>query len=253
MRQQLFFLPIVCLLVYDAAATEQDSLKRKGTWTFTPRFNTLNMAPVSGGIANDHVNFDLSLVHTNGRFMWTVADGIDLEDFHSDMNYLLTNVRYKFNITPTIAISPFLAFYSEHAMQLVDPISDFNGGMIFSFQKNALSIEAFFLFVRLTHPSTQKDLINRFEIRYKLPSITLSGFVYQNTQYFDDRKRLALGFRATLPEFDVWKNVRARAEVTGSFKVMENPETSNLSGVFLSLAFPFRLDWAARSKPSKHH
>jgi hypothetical protein len=209
-------------------------------WTFTPRFNTLNMAPVSGNIVNSHVNLDLSLAYTNNRFTWMVANGVDLEDFRSEMNYLLTNVRYKVNLTGSLSVSPFLAFYSEHTQQLIDPISDFNGGMILSLQKGAFTFEAFALLVRLTHEAAQKDLINRFEVRYKGSSTLFSGFVFQNTAILDGRRRLALGFRATLPEFELWRSSKARAEVTGSFKLTEYPETKNLSGVFLSLAFPFK-------------
>lgn len=172
--------------------------------------------------------------------MWTIADGVDLVDQHSEMNYLLTNVRYKINVTKNLGFSPFLAFYSEHSKQLIDPNSDANGGMIFSFQEGPITIEAFILFVRLTHTASMKDLINRFEIRYKFQSILFSGFVYQNTKYFDGRRRLAFGFKATFPEFKIFNVINARTELTGSFKIMENPETKNLSGVFLSLAFPFR-------------
>jgi hypothetical protein len=237
-----FFLLLFGLLAFQAKALRlDDSVANKpSTWAFTPRFNTLNMAPVSGNIVNKHINLDLSIGYTRNRFMWTVAKGIDLDDRHSEMNYLLTNVRYKINITKQVSISPFLAFYSEHAYQLIDSISDFNGGMIFSFQQGALTIEAFFLLVRLTHETAYKDLINRFEIRYKLPTVLLSGFVFQNTDYFDGKKRLALGFKATLPEFKLMKDVTARAEVTGSFKISEKPETKNVNGVFLSLAFPLR-------------
>jgi hypothetical protein len=216
-----------------------DSLKRKQrTWVFIPRFNTLNMAPVSGNIVNSHVNFDFTLVYTRNRFMWTIANAVDLENSHSEMNYLLTNVRYKIGLGKKFGASPFLAFYSEHAQQLFDPISDMNGGMIFSFQHQALIVEAFVLLVRLTHSNPEKDIINRYEIRYKFPSIVLSGFVYQNTSYFDSKERTAIGFKVVLPEFKLFNKVRTRSEVTGSFKIRENPETGNLSGVFLSLAFP---------------
>jgi hypothetical protein len=228
------------LFVLEAGATT-DSLKQKASWVVTPRFNTLNMAPVSGNIVNRHLNLDFTLVYSKNRFMWMVANAVDLEDRHSEMNYFLTNVRYKLNLTRKLAVSPFLAFYSEHAHQLFDPVSDANGGMIFSFQHKAITLEAFVLFVRLTHTHAEKDLINRFEIRYKAGAIVLSGFVYQNTSYFDTRKRLAVGFKAILPELKLFNHVRTRTEVTGSFKIQENPDTKNLSGVFLSLAFPLGL------------
>jgi hypothetical protein len=199
------------------------------------------MAPVSGNIVNRHVNVDVTLVYSKNRFMWMVANAVDLEDRHSEMNYFLTNVRYKLNLTGKLAVSPFLAFYSEHAHLLFDPVSDANGGMIFSFQHKAITVEAFVLFVRLTHTRAEKDLINRFEIRYKVGGMVLSGFVYQNTSYFDTRKRLAVGFKAILPELKLFNQVRTRTELTGSFKIHENPETKNLSGVFLSLAFPIGL------------
>ena len=46
----------------------------------------------------------------------------------------------------------------------------------------SLTVEAFVLFVRLTHKNPEKDVINRFEIRYRFKSMSLSGFVYQNTK-----------------------------------------------------------------------
>jgi hypothetical protein len=240
MRLKLpLFLFVVFIHVAEAFAS--DSLKRNvRTWVFTPRFNTLNMAPVSGNIVNNNINLDLSLVYTMHRFMWTVVNGVDLEDQHSEMNYLFTNVRYKINVTKHLGFSPFLAYYSEHAHQLFDPISDFNGGMIFSFQRGPLTIELFTLLVRLTHKTTEKDLINRLEIRYKLQSILVSGFVFQNTEYFDKRRRSAIGFKVMLPEFKILNKINARTEVTGSYKIAENPETKNLNGIFLSLAFPIR-------------
>ena len=154
------------------------------------------------------------------------------------MNYFLTNVRYKINITKEFGISPFLAFYSEHSQQVFDPVSDINGGMLFTYQHNSLTVEAFALFVRLTHTNFERDMINRFEVRYKLQFVVLSGFVYHNTGYFDDKSRMALGFRAILPPFKVFSKISARAEVTGSFKISEYPQTKIYSGVFLSLAFP---------------
>jgi hypothetical protein len=240
MRLTLSILLLFLMFALDADATP-DSLKQKATWVITPRFNTLNMAPVSGNIVNRHVNVDVTLVYTKNKFSWMVANAVDLEDRHSDMNYFLTNVRYKLNVTGKLAVSPFLAFYSEHAHQVFDPVSDANGGMIFSFQHKAITVEAFVLFVRLTHAPAEKDLINRFEIRYKTGAIVLSGFVYQNTSYFDTRKRLAVGFKAILPELKLFNQVRTRTELTGSFKIIENPETQNLSGLFLSLAFPVGL------------
>lgn len=231
---------LILISVFAAGAT--DSLKlKKYSWVITPRFNTLNMAPVSGNIVNRNINLDFTLVYTKNRFMWTIANAVDLEDSHSEMNYLLTNVRYKINITKKFAVSPFLAFYSEHAHELFDPVSDANGGMIFSFQHNSITLEAFALLVRLTHSNPEKDLINRFEIRYKVGSTALSGFVYQNTGYFDNRNRMAVGFKTILPEFKLFNKVRTRTEVTGSFKIHETPETKNLSGVFLSLTFPCAL------------
>lgn len=222
-------------------AFSSDTLKNKvSTWVFTPRFNTLNMAPVSGNIVNNNINVDFSLVYTMHRFMWTLVNGIDLEDHQSEMNYLFTNVRYKLRVTKHLGVSPFLAFYSEHAHQLFDPISDFNGGIIFSFQHGPLSIEVFTLWVRLTHPATEKDLLNRFEIRFKGQSILVSGFVFQNTEYFDQRRRSAIGFKIMLPEVNVLTKITTRTEVTGSFEISEHPETKNLSGIFLSLAFPIR-------------
>ena len=170
-----------------------------------------------------------------------IANAIDFEDRHSEMNYFLTNVRYKISLGKNFGISPFLAFYSEHAQQLFDPVSDANGGMIFSYRHKLITVEAFILFVRLTHSVWEKDIINRFEIRCNLSSIVLSGFVYQNTGYFDGRERIAVGFKATLAELTLFNTVRTRSEVTGSFKIRENPETKNLDGVFLSLAFPFNL------------
>ncbi len=232
---------LLCLVSFDSMAIHlSDSVNRQlPRWVFTPRFNTLNMAPVSGNIVNRHVNFDFSLIYTKSRFMWTVADGVDLEDFHSTMNYFLTNVRYKISLTRKLYVSPFLAFYSEHTQQLFDPVSDANGGMLFTFQQGFLTVEVFALMVRLTHSQTQQDFINRFELRYNLERIVFSIFMYQNTEYFDGKKSLALGFKTTLPEFKIANKVNARAEVTGSFKIQDSPEKKNVSGVFLFLEFTF--------------
>lgn len=219
-----------------------DSTQRApGIWVLTPRFNTLNMAPVSGNIVNRHVNIDVTLVYTKNRFIWTTQNGIDLEDGRSEMNYFLSNVRYRITLSNHFGISPFLAFYSEHAHQLVDPISDANAGLFFSYRRNSLTIEGFVLLVRLTHSEPNKDLINRFEIKYAFKSMTFSGFMFMNTSFFDTKERIAVGFRAVLPDFELFNKLTARTEITGSFKVHEDPVTTNLSGVFLSLAFPFRL------------
>jgi hypothetical protein len=113
--------------------------------------------------------------------------------------------------------------------------------MIFTYQHKFLTIEAFALFVRLTHQNTSMDAINRLEIKCKFPVITLSGFIYHNTKYFDDRERVCLGFKVLFPEVKLFDKVRARTDITGSFKVYETPKTTTLSGVFLSLAFPFSL------------
>ena len=231
----------VALLRLSSSAAP-DSLKHKlHTLIFTPRFNTLNMAPVSGNIVNAHVNADFTLVYTKNRFIWQIMKGVDLEDWNSDMNYFLSNVRYKINLTKRFGISPFLAFYSEQAYQLVDRVSDANGGMLFTYQQGSITIEAFTLFVRLTHNNSEKDIINRLEIRYTVRPIILSAFVYQNTSYFDNKERVAVGFKLILPGFKLFNKVTARSEVSGSFRVHENPETKNLNGVFLSLAFPFNL------------
>lgn len=209
-------------------------------WVFTPRFNTLNMAPVSGNIANDHFNTDLSLVFTKNRFMWTVIKGIDIENTRSEMNYLLTNVRYRINLTRQLSVSPFLAYYSEHAHRLIDPISDFNSGLFATLQHGRLTVESFVLLVRLRHETARKDLISRLEIRYKTPGLIFSGLLFHNSDYFDTKRRLAIGFKMTLPEVYLTNSIKARTEVTGSFRISESPETKNLNGVFLSLAFPLR-------------
>ena len=241
MRLNIFQIFVMFVLFHSSNATPDSVRRKQSLLVMTPRFNTLNMAPVSGNIINRHVNLDLTIVYTNNRFMWTTANAIDFEDWHSEMNYFLTNVRYKISLGKNFGISPFLAFYSEHAQQLFDPVSDANGGMIFSYRHKLITVEAFILFVRLTHSAREKDIINRFEIRCNLSSIVLSGFVYQNTGYFDGRERIAVGFKATLAELTLFNTVRTRSEVTGSFKIRENPETKNLDGVFLSLAFPFNL------------
>ena len=230
---------LLCLTLNNTHASTPDSARHKTrSLLITPRFNTLNMAPISGSIVNQHANIDITMVYTKNRFTWHLVNGVDLEDIHTEMNYFLTNVRYKINITKEFGISPFLAFYSEHSHQVFDPVSDVNGGLLFTYQHNSITVEAFALFVRLTHKNSERDMINRFEIRYKLRFVVLSGFVYQNTGYFDDKRRIAVGFRAILPQFKVFSKIRARAEVTGSFKISEYPQTKIFNGVFLSLAFP---------------
>ena len=234
------FLTIILFQISSTAAP--DSVKYKPySLIVTPRFNTLNMAPVSGNIVNRNVNLDFSMVLTKNRFMWTLANAVDLQDRNSEMNYFLTNMRYKINLSKKFVVSPFLAFYSEHAHQLIDPISDANGGMLFTYQQKAITVEAFALFVRLTHKKSEMDIINRFEIKYKFDTMQFSAFVYQNTSYFDNKERLAVGFKLALPGFKIFKKLTARSEVTGSFKIKENPTTKNVSGVFLSLAFPLSI------------
>jgi hypothetical protein len=223
-------------------ATTSDSLNRQNRLLLlTPRFNTLNMAPVSGNIVNRNVNMDATLLYVKNQFTLTVVGGADLQDRHSEMNYLLTNVRYKFKLTKNFSVTPFLAFYSEHAHQLFDKGSDANGGMFFSYQRGFFTVELFALVLRLTHENALKDAINRLEIKWKFPLITFSGFVYHNSRYFDDKERLSLGFKALLPEFKLFNKVPARTDVTGSFKIYENAKSTVLSGVFLSVAFPFNL------------
>lgn len=236
----LIFMFIAWLRLPSTAASDS-VIHKLHSLAFTPRFNTLNMAPVSGNIVNSHVNLDFTFVYTKNRFIWQVVKGVDLEDRHSEMNYFLSNVRYKINFTKRLGLSPFLAFYSEQAYQLVDRISDANGGMLFTYQHESMVIEAFILFVRLTHNNSEKDIINRLEIRYTLKPMVFSAFVYQNTSYFDNKERVAIGFKLTLPGFELFNKVAARSEITGSFRVHETPETKNLNGVFLSLAFPFNL------------
>jgi len=41
-----------------------------------------------------------------------------------------------------------------------------------------------------------------------------------------------------LPAFEIVDKLKARTELTGSFKIAEDPETQNLNGVFLSIAVP---------------
>lgn len=239
MRLPISLILVLIILPPGSSIAAIDSTKHKGrTFVVTPRFNTLNMAPISGNIVNRHFNLDITTLYTKKRFTWATVTGIDLEDGRSEMNYFLTNVRYKINLSKKFAISPFLAFYSEHAYQLVDPISDANAGMLFSYRRAPLAIEAFVLVVRLTHPPVQKDVIYRLEIRYDFKFVTFSGFLYQNADYFDNKQRLAVGFRALLPMFKILDKLSARSEVTGSFRIEENPKTPNLNGIFLSLAFP---------------
>jgi len=157
------------------------------------------------------------------------------------MNYFLSNIRYRISLGKRFAVTPFLAFYSEHAHQVVDPVSDLNAGLFLSYRRNSLMLEAFFLYVRLTHSEQNKDIINRFEIKYTVRDVIFSGFVYLNNGYFDHKERIAVGFKAMFPEFKLFNALNTRSEITGSFGVHENPSTTNLSGVFLSLAFPFRL------------
>src|SRR5882672_12379892 len=96
-----------CIISHVSSSAESDSLKQKvSSLLFTPRFNTLNMAPVSGNIVNRHVNLDLTLVYNRNRFTWTTVAGVDLEDGRSEMNYFLSNVRYKINLSKSFAVSP---------------------------------------------------------------------------------------------------------------------------------------------------
>jgi hypothetical protein len=222
-------------------AITSDSTKQKvHSLVVTPRFNTLNMAPISGTIINRHVNADLTLVYIREKFTLTFTDAVDIEDLNSEMNYFFVNARYKFNVTKKLSVTPFIAFYSEHAHQFFDVGSDANGGALFGYQHNSFSIEAFALFVRLTHKNSVMDAINRLEAKYRFQHITLSGFVYHNAAYFDNKERVCIGFKLLMPEFKVFKKVNARTEFTGSFKIYELPKTAALSGVFLSLAFPLR-------------
>jgi hypothetical protein len=223
-------------------ATPEDSVKRKVHHLFiTTRFNTLNMAPVSGNIVNRNVNADMTIAYAVGKFTLTLQNGVDLEDRRSEMNYLLINARYKLNLTRTLSVSPFLAFYSEHTNRFIDKGADANGGMFFTFQNRSFTVEAFALIVRLTHESHLKEAINRVEIKWKSPSITLSAFVYHNARYFDEDERISIGFRAALPEFKIFDTVSARTDLTGSFKVYDYPESKSLNGVFLSLVFPVKI------------
>jgi hypothetical protein len=239
----LKILLIFCLIQPRLAfATPQDSTKlRDHHLLITPRFNTLNMAPVSGNIVNRNVNIDLTITYVKKGFTVNLQNGVDLEDKRSEMNYLLVNARYKFNLSRTVSISPFLAFYSEHSQQFIDKGSDANGGMLLTFQNDVLTVEAFALIVRLTHRTDMKEAVNRLEIKRKIRSMTLSGFVYHNARYFDEDERISIGFRILLPEFKILNKVTARTHITGSFKVYDYPRTKSLSGVFLSLVFPVKI------------
>jgi hypothetical protein len=231
----------VALCKMSLAATPDSVKQKKYLLLLTPRFNTLNMAPVSGNIVNRNANVDLTVTYIKNRLMLTFMDAIDLEDRHSEMNYFLINARYKFNLTKKFSVSPFIAFYSEHAHQLFDIDSDANGGIIFIYQGDFLSVEVFPLLLRLTHSNSFKDVINRVEVKYKFQFITFSGFAYYNTPYFDNKERIAFGFKALLPEFKLFNKVNTRTDITGSFKIYENSETTNLNGVFLSLVFPLSI------------
>jgi hypothetical protein len=223
-------------------ATTPDSLRNKQQiLLLTLRFNTLNMAPVSGNIVNRNVNTDATIMYSIKNLTMTMQNGVDLQDARSEMNYFLVNARYKLRLSRTLSVSPFMAFYSEHTKELFDPGADANGGMFFTWNNHHLTIEAFALIVRLTHEQSMKEAINRLEVKWKLRSVTLSGFVYHNTRYFDDDERLCLGFRLMLPEFAIFNKVNLRTDVTGSFKIYEHPHTSGLNGVFLSLVMPLKL------------
>jgi hypothetical protein len=241
MRIFILIATLVCISKM-ATAFATDSLKKKTrSLSLTPRFNTMNMAPVTGNIINRHMNVDLTMIYTKNKFMWTFVNAVDLEDQRSEMNYLFTNIRYKIGLNKRFSITPFLAFYSEHANQLFDKGSDFNGGMLVSYQHKRIAVEAFALFLRLAGKETVMDAIKRFEIKFQLQRFAFSGLVFFNTGYLDNKQRLAAGFRALLPEFKLFDKLNARAELHSSFRLYENPETTNLNGVFLSLAFPFRL------------
>jgi hypothetical protein len=206
-----------------------------------PRFNTLSMTPVSGNIISKNVNADISVACITNKLIATLQSGIDFEDTESEMNFLLMNVRYKIRLTRVLSISPFLAFYSEHKQRFIDEGSDANGGVFLTFEHSNFTLEGFVLIVRLTHERQMKEAFNRLEVKWKLRTMTLSGFVFHNTQYFDSDERICLGFRIMLPEIILYRGLRARTDITSSFKVYETPETSSLSGVFLSLAFPIRI------------
>jgi hypothetical protein len=236
-----FYVVIVLVLGSPVSASALDSLNQKTrSLIVTPRFNTSNMAPVTGNIINRHVNMDLTLVYSKNNFMWTFVNAVDLEDQRSEMNYLFTNIRYKINLARPFSVTPFLAFYSEHAHQVFDKGSDANGGMMVTYQQGGVTVEAFALLLRLTSKETVMDAIKRLEVKFRFQRFVFSGLMFYNTGYLDNKERLAIGFRALLPEFTVFKNLNARAEIHGSFRVFENPETRNLNGVFLSLAFPIR-------------
>jgi hypothetical protein len=228
-------------MYHTSIATPEDSVRQKRQFTVTPRFNTLNMAPVSGTIVNRNVNADVTLTFGLKNLLLTAQNGVDLQDVHSEMNYFLANARYKVRLSKKISMSPFLAFYSEHAHKLLDTGADANGGMLLTFNDKRLMIEAFALIVRLTHERKAKEAINRLEVKWKFRSFALSGFVYHNARYFDEDERLSLGFRLILPELAISKNISLRTDVTGSFKVYDYPKSSGLNGVFLSLAAPVKL------------
>jgi hypothetical protein len=220
-------------------AAPQDSVKRNWALLITPRFNTLNMAPVSGTIVNRHVNADITIVFRKNNLTMTLQNGADLEDRHSEMNFLLMNVRYKLTLSRQFSVSPFIAFYSEHKQEFIDRGSDANGGMFMTWNYRNVTIEGFALVVRLTHEKDQKESINRLEMKWKYQSVTLSGFVYHNARYFDADESVSIGFRMLMPELMLFNKVPVRTDVTGSFKVYQNMPTNSLSGVFLSLALPF--------------
>lgn len=220
-------------------AAPQDSVKRNWALLLTPRFNTLNMAPVSGTIVNRHVNTDITIVYRKNNLTMTLQNGADLEDRHSEMNFLLMNARYKLTLSRQFSVSPFIAFYSEHKEEFIDRGSDANGGVFFTWNYRNVTIEGFALVVRLTHEKNLKESINRLEIKWKHQSVALSGFVYHNARYFDVDESVSVGFRMLMPEFMLFNTLPVRTDVTGSFKVYENMRTNGLSGVFLSLALPF--------------
>jgi hypothetical protein len=233
---QLIIFLLAC--VGQLRAFPEDSIKRKSQLQISPRFNTAGMAPVSGTIINTHANVDVTLTYVKNRFALNFANAVDLEDQRSEMNYFFINVRYRLSLTRKLSMSPFMAFYSEHAHQLFDRGSDANAGMLLSLEHKRMRIEAFALFVRITHAADAKDAINRLEVKYNLRYLTVSGFVYHNARYFDSRERVCIGFKVAMPEFPIANNLRARSDITGSFKAYEYPKTSTLSGVFLSLVLP---------------
>jgi hypothetical protein len=249
--KKFYLLPFLLLVSVGAVAFQPsgDSLtvnppKAKRTYTVTTRVHTMGLFMYMGKVVNHNPATDIFFNTTSSKG-WGISafKVVDVNDIHSNNNFMFAFVSKAFHVGERLTISPFVGFGLEQQHGFVSHGSDAMLQLQAGYRINRkLTIDHIAIFNNVLFETEFADWTNRFRLLYTDGHFDITGYFWHNNKLIDDATYTSTGVSVFYNRMPVTKRLWLGAGVTTLATVASSNQEAlpAQTGIQISTALTFK-------------